>query len=116
MRISNHPPQLPQNLRSSRPDAPQAPPAATAQDMILLGHINRQESIVRLSHTVPYASAIVGAATVYYLAKSIPISGLVGLPTGLLLGAGLAEWMSNNAMAKIERFEAQLSSHGTGGK
>lgn len=116
MRISNQtPPQIPQQLRN-RQDAPQAPPAATAQDMVLLGRINRQENIVRLSHTVPYASAIVGAATVYYLAKSIPISGMVGLPTGLLLGAGLAEYMSNSAMANIERYEAQLSSHGTGGK
>lgn len=97
-------------------------PQVTGQDMLLLNEIKSQERIMAAAHTLPWAGAAVGALGTYYLAKTTilsqftPIanhvgawSGAMGLPVGLLLGAGLAEYLSNNAASKIEAAEAQLS-------
>ncbi|MBX3168767.1 MAG: hypothetical protein KF760_15235 [Candidatus Eremiobacteraeota bacterium] len=97
-------------------------PQVTGQDMLLLNRIQSQERLMRASYALPWTGAAVGAAGVYYLAKTTVLnqfsaignhpglwsSGL-GLPVGLLLGAGLAEYLSTNAAVKIEEAEAQLS-------
>lgn len=111
-----------------RPSAP--PPVAdelrapqvTGQDLLLLNRIKTQETVMRTSYAMPWAGALAGAAGGYYLAKTTVLSqfaaignhpGLwasgLGLPVGLLLGAGLAEYLSTNAAVKIEEAEAQLT-------
>lgn len=97
-------------------------PQVTGQDMLLLNRIQTQETIMRASYALPWAGAVAGAAGGYYLAKTTILSqfsaignhpGLwssgLGLPVGLLLGAGLAEYLSTNAAVKIEEAEAQLT-------
>jgi len=97
-------------------------PQVTGQDMLLLGEIKSQERIMAAAHTLPWAGAAVGALGTYYLAKTTILSQLapvanhaglwsggMGLPVGLLLGAGLAEYLSTNAASKIEEAETQLS-------
>ena len=114
-------------LPSSRKPSAPAPgdvraPEVTGQDMLLLNRIQSQEKIMRASYTLPWAGAVAGAAGGYYLAKTTVLSqfsaignhpGLwasgLGLPVGLLLGAGLAEYLSTNAAVKIEEAEAQLT-------
>lgn len=60
----------------------------------------------------PWAAGVIGAASMYYLANhSLPLAGLVGLPVGLLIGAGLGEYLSHQAAFKIEEAQAQLSSN-----
>lgn len=97
-------------------------PQVTGQDMLLLSRIRSQERIMTAAHSMPWAGAVVGAAGAYYLAKTTVLSNLsavgnhpalwsggLGLPVGLLLGCGLAEYMSTNAAARIEEAEAQLT-------
>lgn len=97
-------------------------PQVTGHDMLLLSEIKTQERIMMAAHTLPWAGAAVGALGTYYLAKTTilsqftPIanhvgawSGGLGLPVGLLLGAGLAEYLSQNAASKIQDAEALLS-------
>ena len=97
-------------------------PQVTGLDMLLLTEIKSQERIMAAAHARPGAGAAVGALGTYYLAKTTLLSqfapvanhvgmwaGGMGLPVGLLLGAGLAEYLSNNAASKIEEAEAQLS-------
>lgn len=114
-------------LPTPRKPAPSNPsddraPQVTGQDMLLLNRIQTQETIMRASYALPWAGAAAGAAGFYYLAKTTVLSqfsaignhpGLwssaLGLPVGLLLGAGLAEYLSTNAAVKIEEAEAQLT-------
>lgn len=123
MRIqNNHIPQLPAARKPVASLADDKAPQVSGQDMLLLNRIQSQERLMRASHALPWTGAAVGAAGVYYLAKTTVLSqfsavgnhpGLwssgLGLPVGLLLGAGLAEYLSNNAAVKIEEAEAQLS-------
>ena len=123
MRITQNnstPPPASRKLASPKDD--DRAPQVTGQDMLLLSRINSQERIMRVSYSLPWAGAAVGAAGAYYLAKTTVLSnvsaignhpglwsGGLGLPVGLLLGAGLAEYLSTNAAAKIEEAEAQLT-------
>ncbi|MBS2035402.1 hypothetical protein JST97_10460 [bacterium] len=97
-------------------------PQVTGQDMLLLNRIRSQERIMAASYAMPWTGAVVGAAGAYYLAKTTVLSNIsaignhpamwsggLGLPVGLLLGCGLAEYFSNNAAARIEEAEAQLT-------
>ncbi len=123
MRIQTNNNPLPSSRKPSAP-APgdERAPEVTGQDMLLLNRIQSQEKIMRASYTLPWAGAVAGAAGGYYLAKTTVLSqfsaignhpGLwasgLGLPVGLLLGAGLAEYLSTNAAVKIEEAEAQLT-------
>jgi hypothetical protein len=125
MRIQTNPlPQFSANRKpaSSSRSGDERAPEVSGQDMLLLNRISSQERIMRASYALPWTGAAVGAAGVYYLAKTTVLSqfsaignhpgiwsGGLGLPVGLLLGAGLAEYLSNNAAVKVEEAEAQLS-------
>lgn len=123
MRIqTNYTPQKPAARKPVASLADDKAPQVTGQDMLLLNRIQSQERLIRASYALPWTGAAVGAAGVYYLAKTTVLSqfsavgnhpGLwssgLGLPVGLLLGAGLAEYLSTNAAVKIEEAEAQLS-------
>ncbi len=116
MRIQHQNSGVPQPLPASRPGTPRLS-AQVAQDLVLLGQIKTQENIIRLSHGVPWATALATATGVYYLANhSMKVAGIMGLPAGLLLGAGLAEYLSNQASFKISEAQAQLSSPDATGK
>ena len=121
MRITHNLPTPPagRKLISSKDDRA---PQVTGQDQLLLNRIHSQERVMRAAYTMPWAGAAVGAAGAYYLAKTTVLSNLpaignhpalwsggLGLPVGLLLGCGLAEYLSTNAAAKIEEAEAQLT-------
>ena len=121
MRIQTNTNPLPPSRRPLAPSDVRAP-QVTGQDMLLLNRIQSQEKIMRAAYTLPWAGAVAGAAGGYYLAKTTILSqfsaignhpGLwasgLGLPVGLLLGAGLAEYLSTNAAVKIEEAEAQLT-------
>lgn len=121
MRIQTNNNPLPTARKPAPPQDDRAP-QVTGQDMLLLNRIQTQETIMRASYTLPWAGAVAGAAGGYYLAKTTILSqfsaignhpGLwasgLGLPVGLLLGAGLAEYLSTNAAVKIEEAEAQLT-------
>ncbi len=123
MRIqTNHTPHKPATRKPVASMTDQKAPQVSGQDMLLLNRIQSQENVIRASYALPWTGAAVGAAGVYYLAKTTVLSqfsavgnhpGLwssgLGLPVGLLLGAGLAEYLSTNAAVKIEEAEAQLS-------
>ena len=124
MRIQNNLNPLPTGRKpvASRPAPEERAPQVSAQELLLLNRIQTQENIIRASYTLPWAGAVAGAAGGYYLAKTTILSqfsavgnhpGLwatgLGLPVGLLLGAGLAEYLSTNAAVKIEEAETQLT-------
>lgn len=124
MRIQTNPmPQMPASRKPAASiSAEDRAPQVAGQDMLLLNRISTQEKIIRGSYALPWTGAAVGAAGVYYLAKTTVLSqfsaignhpgiwsGGLGLPVGLLLGAGLAEYLSTNAAVKVEEAEAQLS-------
>ena len=114
---SQNPLRVPQSLPQPVDRSPSRVPAVTAQDLVLLDNIKTQENIMRLSQGVPWASALAGAAATYYMADhtlmlanhSLSLSGFVGLPVGLLLGAGLAEYLSSQAYDKMQTAQAELS-------
>ncbi len=122
MRITQNNPTPPASRKLVSPKDDDRAPQVTGQDLLLLNRIRSEERVMRASYTLPWAGAAVGAASAYYLAKTTVLSnvsaignhpglwsGGLGLPVGLLLGAGLAEYFSTSAAAKIEAAEAQLT-------
>jgi hypothetical protein len=116
MRINQFNPGSTHLRRSSRLEdnaqsKPEGPVPVTAQDMLLLRRIERDENLLRVAHGIPWATTAMTSAVWYMVSKSIPQAGWLGLPIGLLLGSGIAESWSDRIQERIAQAEAQLSSN-----
>ena len=90
---------------------PEAPPPVTAQDMLLIRQIEKDETLLRVAHGIPWATTAMTSAAWYMISKSIPQAGWLGLPIGLLLGAGIAESWSERIQERISQAQAELSNN-----
>jgi len=86
--------------------------AVTIKDLQLLRKIQTQEMVIRGSYAVPWVSAVLAGAGTYMATQSLLGATGMAAPLGLLVGAGVAEWISAMANEKLEAAQAQLGVRG----
>lgn len=82
--------------------------ALTIKDLQLLRKIQTQETVIRSSYAVPWVTAVLAGAGTYMATQSLLGATGMAAPLGLLVGAGVAEWISAMAYEKLQSAEAQL--------
>lgn len=104
---TTQPVQVPQrslrNIGDDRPRDQFQPSAVSAQEMQLMRRIQTQEWIMAGSYTLPVAAIALG-----YMGTNTALGAAVAIPVGVLLAAGIADYLSGNAQAKIDQAQAQL--------
>lgn len=115
MRIQNHSATPSLNARRPAPSAraedcgcsDRFDRGVTIKDLQLMREVEKQERIIRMSHALPWVTAAASGVAAYMATQHLLGPGL-GAPLGLVIGAGVAEWISFIANQKLESAEAQL--------
>lgn len=86
--------------------------AVSIKDLQLLRKIQTQEMVMRSSYAVPWVTAVLAGAGTYMATQSLLGATGMAAPLGLLVGAGVAEWISAIANEKLQTAQAQLGVRG----